>query len=208
MAQDLAKREWHLVDSRGEKSPASISSYFKIHTPPNTDIWRPSLTEDNFNAPFIYTSLKSSAFRSISVMVSADWKTLYDQGGLLILWPAAKKEESRWIKFGIEYFTGKPLLGVVGCDRFSDWSVCPLPIATATHAILEAVRVDTTLWIYLVFNEERRPLREIKWAFLEDREHDAEMWVGPYAAKPTPEKDDAEAGLEVIFRDLKLETAA
>ncbi|KAK3055174.1 hypothetical protein LTR09_003727 [Extremus antarcticus] len=201
------QREWHLVDTKGQRSPASISSYFKIFTPSNTDIWRPSAEEDRFNAPYIYTSLKSSEFKSVSATISADWKTLYDQGGLIILWPAAKQEESRWVKFGIEHFTGKPLLGVVGCDRFSDWSVCPLPIATATHATLEATRVGTTLWIYLVFNEERRPLREIKWAFLEDREDKAEMWVGTYAAKPTPEEDDAEAGLEVVFRDLKLETA-
>lgn len=200
------ERKWTLVDSRGERSPASISSHFKIHTPPNTDIWRPSPDEDRFNAPFIYTSLKSSDFKKVSATISADWKTLYDQGGLLFVWPAEEQKHSKWIKFGIEHFTGKPLLGVVGCDRFSDWSVCPLPIATATHATFEAVREDTTLWIYLVFNEERRPLREIKWAFLEDRKTDAELWVGVYAAKPTAERDNADQGIEVVFRDLKLET--
>lgn len=202
------ERKWYLVNSKGESSPASISSHFKIFTPPKTDIWRPSPSQDDFNAPFIYTSIKSSDFKQISVTVSADWKTLYDQGGLLITWPDVEKNKhNKWVKFGIEYFTGKPLVGVVGCDRFSDWSVCPLPISTATHATLEAERVGETLWIYLIFNGERRPLREIKWAFLEDRESEAEMWVGTYAAKPTPEKDDAEAGIEVIFRDFKLETA-
>jgi uncharacterized protein len=59
----------------------------------------------------------------------------------------------------------------------------------------------------LVFNEERRPLREIKFAFLEDRKESAEMWVATYAAKPTAEKDDAEKGLDVIFRDFQLETS-
>lgn len=131
---------------------------------------------------------------------------MYDQGGLLIVWPTSEQKQSKWVKIGIEHFTGKPLLGVVGCDRFSDWSVCPLPIASAIHATVEAVRVETTLWIYLHFNGEKRPLREIKWAFLEDREDSAEMWVGVYAAKPTPEEDDAEKGVEVVFRDLNLET--
>ena len=111
------------------------------------------------------------------------------------------------MKMGIEYFTEKPLVGVVGCDRFSDWSVSLLPIATAIHVTIEAERDGQTLWIYLIFNGERRPLREIKWAFLEDREAEAEMWVGTYAAKPTPERDDAEAGIEVVFRDFKLETS-
>ena len=112
------------------------------------------------------------------------------------------------MKAGIEYFNGKPMLGVVGCDRFSDWSLCPLPIATAIHASIEAERIGQTLWIYLVFNGEKRPLREVKWAFLEDREAEAEMWVGTYAAKPTPESDgDMETGIEVILRDFKLETS-
>ena len=115
--------------------------------------------------------------------------------------------KSKWFKIGIEYFNGKPALSVVSCDRFSDWSLCPLPMLGATHATIEAERVETTLWIYFVFNGEKRALREVKWAFLEDREADAEMWVGAYAAKPTPETDDAETGIEVTFRDFKLETA-
>lgn len=202
-----SERKYYLVDSRGESSPATISSYFKVFTPPKTDIWRPSPTQDDFNAPFIYTSIESSSFKQVSVTLSADWKTQFDQGGLLITWPGPdKKKQNKWIKMGIEYFNKKPLLGVVGCDRFSDWSVCPLPISTATHATLEAERVGQTLWIYLVFNGERRPLREIKWAFLEEREAEAEMWVGVYAAKPTPEAHGDETGIEVIFRDFKLDT--
>lgn len=201
-----SKREWQLVDSRGETTPATISSHFKIFTPPKTDIWRPSPKQDDFNAPFIYTSIKSSEFKRISVTVSADWKTQYDQGGLLIVWPSSDKTKTKWVKTGIEYFEGRPALSVVGCDRFSDWSLCPLPLIGATHAAVEAVRIEQTLWVYFVFNGERRALREVKWAFLEDREAEADMWVGTYAAKPTAEADDAEAGIKVVFRDLKLET--
>lgn len=200
-------REWKLVDSRGDTTPASISSHFKIFAPPKTDIWRPSPTEDRFDAPFIYTSIKSSNFKQVSATISAEWKTQYDQGGILICWPAPEKNHSKWIKTGIEFFNGKPSLSVVGCDRYSDWSLCLLPIAGAIHATIEAERVGQTLWIYLIFNGERRALREIKWAFLEDREAEAEMWVGTYAAKPTPESEgDAETGIEVIFRDLQLQT--
>ena len=202
-----AQRGWQLVNTQGESSPASISDHFKIFAPPKTDIWRPSPVQDDFNAPFIYTSLKSSSFKRIAVTVSAEWKTQFDQGGLLLTWPAAEKNKTQWVKAGIEYFNGKPMLGVVGCDRFSDWSLCPLPIAAATHATIEAQRVGQTLWIYLVFNGERRALREVKWAFLEDREAETEMWVATYAAKPTPESEgDLETGIEVVFRDLQLET--
>lgn len=202
-------RTWQHVDTHGERTPASISAHIKLSTPPNTDIWRPSATEDRFNAPFIYTALPSSTFTSVRATISSDWKTLYDQGGLLLVWPCASDPtKHKWVKLGIEYFTGKPLLGVVGCDRYADWSVCPLPMAGATHATLEAVREGTTLWVYLVFDEERRPLREIKWAFLEEREAEAEMWVGVYAAKPTVEEGDerGEKGIEVVFRDFELQT--
>ena len=202
----MYNREWKLVDSQGESKPASISSHFKIFAPPKTDIWRPSLTQDDFNAPFIYTSLKSSDFKCMSATISADWKTQFDQGGLLITWPAADRKHRKWMKTGIEYFNGKPALSVVGCDRFSDWSLCPLPMVGMTHATIEAERVGQTLWVYFVFNGEKRALREIKWAFLEDRETEADMWVGTYAAKPTAEADDVGAGIDVIFRDFKLET--
>ena len=200
-------REWKLVNSQGETTSASISSHFKIFAPPGTDVWRPSLEDDRFNAPFIYTTLKSAAFKQISATISADWNTQFDQGGLLLYWPGPEKNKTKWVKAGIEYFNGQPMLGVVGCDRFSDWSLCPLPIARATHATVEAERVGQTLWVYLVFNGERRALREIKWAFLEDRENEAEMWVGAYAAKEPLAEGDSEKGLEVIFRDMKLETS-
>lgn len=201
------QREWHIVSSQGEKTSADISSHFKIFAPPKTDIWRPSPAEDRFNAPYIYTPLKSSEFRELAVTISAAWKTQFDQGGLLLLWLAEEQNQSKWIKAGIEYFNGKPMLGVVGNDRYSDWSLSVLPIAGAIHAKIEAERVESTLWIYLVFNGEKRPLREIKWAFLEDREAQAELWAGVYAAKPTPEsEDDLETGIEVVFRDLQLNT--
>src|ERR1700755_392066 len=96
-----SERKYYLVDSRGESSPATISSYFKIFTPPKTDIWRPSPSQDDFNAPFIYTSIKSSSFKQVSVTVSADWKTQFDQGGLLITWPTPDgKKQNKWIKMG------------------------------------------------------------------------------------------------------------
>ena len=200
-------RQWKMVDANGKTTEAKISKHFSITAPPKTDIWRPSPTEDHFNAPMMYTSIKSSEFVKASVTISADWKTLYDQGGVVIYWPNATQNQSKWVKTGIEHFGGKPALSVVGNDRFSDWSLTPMPMAGATHATIEVQRIDQTLWVYFIFNGEKRALREIKWAFLENREADAEMWIGTYAAKPTPESDsDLKTGIEVIFRDWSLET--
>lgn len=48
-------------------------------------------------------------------------------------------------------------------------------------------------------------MREIKWAFMEGRDEE-KLWVGVYAAKPTPEDgEDDEKALEVTFSDLVIE---
>ena len=73
------------------------------------------------------------------------------------------------------------------------------------EATFEAVRDGETLWVYSVSGDDRWPLREIKWAFIEDRVSDAEMWIGVCAAKPTSDKDDAQAGVEVTFQDLQID---
>lgn len=63
-----------------------------------------------------------------------------------------------------------------------------------------------TIWVYVVVKGKRQPLREIKWANLEGRAQGAELWVGVYGAKPTPEASDAKAQIDVTFEDLKIET--
>lgn len=77
-----------------------------------------------------------------------------------------------------------------------------------TKATFEAVKEGHSLWIYAVKDGKRQPLREVKWAFidyLDEQKQYEEMRVGVYAAKPTPEDDDAKAQVEVSFADLQVE---
>ena len=194
---------WEIINEGGNSVPQDTTKAFKITAPPNTDVWRPNPSKDTFTAPFAYTTIRTSQFKRVSVTVSASWKTQYDQGGLMIVFPQ-ESQPSKWMKTGIEYFNGKPSLSVVGCDRFSDWSLSPMP-SGGNKATFEAVRDGETLWIYSVNGDDRWPLREIKWAFIEDRVSDAEMWIGVCAAKPTSDKDDAQAGVEVTFQDLQID---
>jgi uncharacterized protein len=201
----------------GASRPIDLSKPFTITAYPKSDIWRRSLTDDVFNAPSIYTSLSPSTFKRISVTVSGPWKTQYDQGGLVLSSPAQdSRAPMRWIKAGIEFFNGKPVLGVVGCDRFSDWSLAPLPEGVE-EATFEAVREGVTLWVYAVVQGERVPLREVKWAFIDfegldgdgkDGKGEGTVDVGVYAAKPTPDEGDEEGkkGVAVQFKDLVLES--
>ena len=96
------------------------------------------------------------------------------------------------------------MLGIVGAYAFSDWSLTPL-LGDSNAATIKFVRKGSALWIYAVHEGKHVGLREVTWAFLEDRAGDAEVWVGVYAAKPTPDADNAEAQLEVTFSDFKLE---
>lgn len=186
-----------------------------ITTPPATDLWRPNATSkaDNFSAPYIYHSFKASQFTNISVTVSADWKTRYDQGGIAIIFPESKPY--KWIKTGIEFENSAPQLGTVATYAFSDWSLSPIVPKGATSSRFTFERSTTEAWVYSVEVEgnasngtetaERYPLREVTWAFLEERgEEDAEIWVGLYAAKPTYSEGDSAEGLTVEFSDLEI----
>lgn len=56
--------------------------------------------------------------------------------------------------------------------------------------------------MYVIEDGVKKPLREAMWAFLEDRDGEAEMWVRVYGAKPTAEREDAAKGIEVSFEGL------
>ncbi|TKA74213.1 hypothetical protein B0A55_06297 [Friedmanniomyces simplex] len=210
---------WHAAN--GAILPQNTSTKFTITAPPKTDIWRPNSTPsaDVLNAPYLYTTLTPTTFTRLRAKVTVPWKTQFDQGGLLLAFPSPSPASSdggedghgqnwRWIKAGIEFFEGKPALGVVATDRFSDWSLAPMPgpsPAQQQSAEFEAVRDGTTLWVYVIVDGERRALREVKWAFV-GVEEGAEVRVGVYAAKPTPDEGDEEGrGIEVGFSGLVLE---
>lgn len=124
---------------------------------------------------------------------------------------AAFNKNLKWIKAGIEFFGTESVLGVVGTDRYSDWSLSPLKKEFHQKARVRFERDETTLWVYAAQEgeEKLKPMREVKWAFMEGRD-EAEILVGVYAAKPTPESGSeeegvAEQGIEVTFSDLVIE---
>lgn len=78
-------------------------------------------------------------------------------------------------------------------------------------ARFRAERDGTTLWVYAAQEgeEKLKPMREVKWAFLEGRDED-DVLVGVYAAKPTPEEGSEEEGvtqqgIKVTFSELVIE---
>jgi len=205
----MASSHWQSHNSAPIPEDPSFTSVSLV-APPGTDIWRRSDQDDVFNAPILYRSLPASQFKSITVTVFAPWRTQYDQGGLVISFPTAPNQPRKWIKAGIEFFDLQAALGVVGTDRYSDWSLSPMSQEHHQKATFRAVKHDTTLWIHAgqAGSEKLLPMREVKWAFMEGR-NEGDIWVGVYAAKPQADEGDENEGakgIEVSFSDLEIET--
>lgn len=76
----------------------------------------------------------------------------------------------------------------------------------ASKATITFERVENTLSVRAMQqgSEKLVPIRELKWVFAQHRLHE-EIWVGVYAAKPRPDRMDANKGLPVMFSGLQLE---
>ncbi|KAH0499163.1 hypothetical protein TgHK011_006374 [Trichoderma gracile] len=220
--------KWHWLNNPGVKPISPIDRTVTIQVPPDTDIWRPALSKHNFTAPYLYTVVPASRFRSVQVTVTAPWKTLYDQGGLVVTFPSNNNNNrhhddnanlTRFIKAGIEFNDGAPALGVVATDILSDWSLSPL-ITEQTQtgekkkedakATILVERDGTDAWVYVLEDQgrTRRALRQVTWAFNEDDAQGLarEIEVGIYGAKPTEEAGEGHArdGIAVTFSGFAL----
>lgn len=207
---------WHWRNYGSAKPYSPVHHDWTVQVPPDTDIWRPAKQKDNFTAPFLYTTVSTEKFQSVQVTVTAPWKTLYDQGGLVIAFPSKEVNASRFIKAGIEFTDGAPALGVVGTDILSDWSLSPITEKQTGDAKVTILieRDGTDAWVYVLEgsgkDQKRRSLRQVTWAFNSD---DAQglarnIQVGIYGAKPTRESPpkDPFTKIPVSFSGFQLKT--
>ncbi|CAG8974212.1 hypothetical protein HYALB_00007375 [Hymenoscyphus albidus] len=196
------------------------SGAFTITASVPTDIWRRPTQEgilDSFNAPIVYKSIPISQFQSARVTITGKWTTLYDQGGLIVVFPSTKSRpvtEKRWLKTGIEFYQGRPMASTVATDLFSDWSLVPLDPEDEREGRMtvevereqeEDGRFGSVLRVLLVGRDGKGvPVREVTWAFY-DVDEEEEMWVGMLAAKPTQggaeELEVRLEGFEIKLRD-------
>ncbi|MCJ1285174.1 hypothetical protein MMC26_004512 [Xylographa opegraphella] len=151
-----------------------------------------------------------SSFHHAQVSICAEWKTLFDQGGLCIILPQ-NDGKSKWIKTGIEFYNGAPNVSTVACDRWADWSLTPLPdgdqkgVTIGMERELLDGKASSVLVVYIVEGNVKRNVREITWVFEDTGENERECWVGVLVGKPTKDTDDEEANLEVQFKGLEIE---
>jgi uncharacterized protein len=183
---------------------------FTITASPATDAWRKPPSKDDFNAPSrSHSKFPLSSFQRARVTFAASWVETYDQGGLLLSLTHAT-HRSKWLKTGVEYYTGRTFISTVGTDNWSDWSIYPVDLKPNERVTLELVRDNDKngegLWVYWLKLDEngnvtdRLPLREICWLFAEKDGWQVE--VGAYAARPEAKVD---GGLDVTFWDLEVD---
>lgn len=209
--------------------PLPTSLPFTLSTEPVTDLWRKPLDLIASNQSTLYTPLHLSTFVSATASFRADWKTLYDQAGLILLFPQSEASPKplielpddhppAWIKSGIEFVNGIPNRGTVSApfNSWADWSLVPssdvgLSITFEREGAVNGGQLGSSLQIFLVEGEEgakrKSMVREITWVFEEELvKCDPVIWVGVYLAKPTRDgPEDGQGGrLDVEFEGLEV----
>ena len=185
-----------------------------IRAPPKTDFWRhpPDIDVDNAPTRLISTPVNIHKFHSARVTVSANWNTLYDQGGLILFIPG--EDTTTWLKTGIEVFGEEPFVASVVTSRWSDCAIVPLGKDKVTihveRQVKEAERLDS-LWIYIVDEEtgKKKEIRQITWWFrhdILDQKTSKEtsdnrcLLIGVYAGRPTVPSGEGREHEELVVK--------
>jgi regulation of enolase protein 1 (concanavalin A-like superfamily) len=193
-----------------------------IHAGPGTDFWRhpPDIDVDNAPTLLISTPIDIHRFHSARVTVSANWNTLYDQGGLILFIP--DEDTTTWLKTGIEVFGGEPFVASVATTRWSDCAIVPLGKEKGGQVTIhverqmkEGKKLDS-LSVYIVDEETGRKMeiRQITWWFRHnnlDQKDSKEMpdnrclLVGVYAGRPTIPAGEGREHEELVVKFERFE---
>lgn len=181
-AQSLEKMQWFNEPEKWEIKGNRLSMFVT----PQTDYWRVShygFTVDD--PPFLYT-LRGGEFE-VKVKISADYRTRFDQSGLML-----RIDAENWLKAGIEYYDGRYNISTVVTHGTSDWSILPMDKAVDAVWIKAVRRKDAVEIFYSLDDKDYTMLRN---AWMADK---CPMMVGMMAACPDG------PGFEAVFSDFKI----
>jgi regulation of enolase protein 1 (concanavalin A-like superfamily) len=182
-----------------QQTPPTTFPY-TLSVAPKTDLWVKPLSfapqppnspaaTIAANQPSFVQSIPLKHFRSATTTVSFVPKVLYDQAGVVFLFPEQNGKRTKWIKAGLEYYEGSAKRGVVvtpGGGVSSDWSISPHPSSGGerVQAKVELIREDalTTSSLFIKINGET--VREVTWVFGDGQNGNQEVLVGFYGARP------------------------
>jgi hypothetical protein len=106
--------EYKLIKFSRKAPAAPLPLDFTLNAQPHTDVWRKPPSTDVLNALILYRRISLSSFRRARVTITADWKTVYDQGGIILV--ALQPDGSeKWVKTGIEFYGKRAKCQHCGC---------------------------------------------------------------------------------------------
>ena len=168
MAQTLEKMQWFNEPESWEIKDGTLL----MDVTPQSDYWRIShygFTVDD--APFLYT-LRGGEFE-VKVKVSGEYKTRFDQAGLMI-----RSDHENYLKTGIEYVDGKYNLSAVVTHHTSDWSVVQLD-KPVPFVWIKAVRRLDAVEVFYSFDDKEYIMMRNCWM-----QDNTPVMVGLMAASP------------------------
>jgi regulation of enolase protein 1 (concanavalin A-like superfamily) len=172
--------EWHHKPPKFE----GVDEKFIIHVPGKTDYWR--ITMHGFikdDAPFYYRKVEGDFVATVKL--TAHYKDLYDQAGLMV-----RLDANTWLKCGVEYYDEKQQASTVITRDFSDWSIVPLD-ENPKSVWIRAKRTGACIETYCSLDGEDFVL--IRQGHLTNQ---PQLMVGIYAAAPTGD------GFQVSFENF------
>lgn len=153
-----------------------------VRTGRETDFWNRTFYGFNRDSGHFYAEAASGDF-SAELTFSADYRTLYDQAGVML-----RVDQNNWLKTGVEYTDGAMHFSVVATrDNQSDWSVLVLPETARKGVTLRLTRHGEALRVQL---RDGGTWQLVRLAYLDMPET---VSVGPMCCSPQGE------GLEVTF---------
>ena len=162
-----------------------VDGKLKITAKANSDFWRTtSYGFINNSGHALLNEFPQDSAVEISWVL--DYREQFDQAGLFV-W----SDEEHWIKAGVEFADGAPQLGAVVTNKFSDWSVSPVPEWMDKPVELRASRSGDALTI--------RARCESEWKLVRLCPLDPNLnWkIGLLVASPT------RSGLTVEFIEIR-----
>jgi regulation of enolase protein 1 (concanavalin A-like superfamily) len=157
-----------------------------VKTGNKTDFWRKTFYGFVRNDGHFFYKIVEGDFTA-AVTVIGDYKTLYDQCGLMI-----RINQNNWIKTGIEYTDGAIHISTVVTRDYSDWSMISVPDYTKQLTI-RLTRHNSAVRIQYLDKNNNWQL--IRLGYLELPE---KCQIGLMCCSPERE------GFETVFKDFSI----
>ncbi|XP_026324998.1 regulation of enolase protein 1-like [Hyposmocoma kahamanoa] len=182
----LSDFKWFNAPSKWEVT----NNILHLTTDNKSDFWQGTYYHYYPNSGHVF-GIKLNYNFTFTVCVEANFTSLYDQAGLMIY-----LDEKHWLKTGIEYNDGQPMISSVLTNEISDWATGEFP-GNPKKFYLRLTKKDDVLCVkYSTDNRTWVLLRLAPFA------KPGPYLVGPMACSPTRE------GLEVKFSEIKITKVA